>query len=159
MTDVHTPEQRSRNMAAIRGKDTKPEILVRSALHALGYRFRLHRRGLPGTPDIVLPKYKTAIFVHGCFWHSHDCRYGRVTPATRSDFWSTKRAGTIARDQTKKEALEEQGWRVLTVWECETREQGALNALLREHLHSPDALSELATLSVKTPRTVNQGAH
>lgn len=136
MTDVHTPEQRSRNMAAIRGRDTKPEIRVRAALHALGYRFRLHRRDLPGTPDIVLPKYRTAIFVHGCFWHSHDCAFGRVTPATRSEFWSEKRAGTVARDRRKTDALKEQNWRVLTIWECETREPGALSSLLRKCLHA-----------------------
>ena len=86
MADVHTPEQRSRNMAAIRGGDTKPEMRVRALLHALGYRFRLHRKDLPGKPDIVLPKYRTVIFVHGCFWHCHDCRYGSVVPSTRADF-------------------------------------------------------------------------
>jgi DNA mismatch endonuclease, patch repair protein len=159
MTDVHTPEQRSRNMAAIRGKDTKPEIIVRTALHALGYRFRLHRKDLPGTPDIVLPKYKTVIFVHGCFWHSHDCRYGRVTPATRSEFWSDKRAATVTRDQRKKQALEEQGWQVLTIWECETRERGALSSLLQQRLNQPDHPLESGTVFAKTPRKVNQGAH
>src|ERR1700744_5363571 len=95
MADVHTREQRSRNMAAIRGKDTKPEVRVRSVLHALGYRFRLHRKDLPGKPDIVLPKHRIAIFVHGCFWHSHCCRYGAVVPATRAEFWAAKRAGTV----------------------------------------------------------------
>ena len=159
MTDVHTPEQRSRNMAAIRGKDTKPEIIVRNTLHSLGYRFRLHHRDLPGTPDIVLPKYRTAIFVHGCFWHSHYCRYGRVTPATRSDFWSEKRAGTVARDQKKTAALKEQGWRVLTIWECETREPETLSRLLRKYLNHPDPPLETGGVSVKIPRKVSQGAH
>ena len=159
MTDVHTPEQRSRNMAAIRGKDTKPEIIVRTALHALGYRFRLHRRDLPGTPDIVLPKYRTVIFVHGCFWHSHDCRYGRVTPATRSEFWSEKRAGTVARDQRKVMALKEQGWQVLTIWECETREPEALGRLLRERLNHRDPPLETGMVSVEIPRKVIRGAH
>ncbi len=159
MTDVHTPEQRSRNMAAIRGRDTKPEIVVRSALHALGYRFRLHRGDLPGTPDIVLPKYRTAIFVHGCFWHSHNCRYGRVTPATRSEFWSEKRAGTVARDQRNIESLKEHGWYVLTIWECETRDPPALTLFLRELLNHPDPPLETATVSVKIPRKVSQGAH
>lgn len=138
MTDVHTPEQRSRNMAAIRGKDTRPEIAVRSALHSLGYRFRLHRRDLPGTPDIVLPKYRTVVFVHGCFWHSHDCRYGKVKPSTRSEFWSQKRERTISRDQRKIQTLKGQGWQVLTVWECEAKDFGALSRFLRESLNHPD---------------------
>lgn len=141
MTDVHTREQRSRNMAAIRSKDTKPEIKVRSALHALGYRFRLHRKDLPGTPDIVLPKLRTVIFVHGCFWHSHDCRYGKVTPATRSEFWSQKRAGTVARDTRKYEALREQGWRVLNIWECETKSGDELGERLQKYLNGPDSPS------------------
>ena len=157
MTDVHSPEQRSRNMAAIRGKDTKPEIVVRTALHALGYRFRLHRRDLPGTPDIVLPKYRTVIFVHGCFWHSHDCRYGRVTPATRSEFWSEKRAGTVERDQRKIRTLEAKGWQVLTIWECETREPGAVDRLLRGRLNRSRPSSESSSVSVKMPRKVNRG--
>jgi DNA mismatch endonuclease (patch repair protein) len=122
MTDVHTPEQRSRNMAAIRHKNTKPEKLVRSALHFLGYRFRLHRKDLPGCPDIVLPKYGLAIFVNGCFWHSHECRFGRVKPSTRSEFWNKKRSETIQRDERKERLLASQGWRVLTIWECELRD-------------------------------------
>jgi DNA mismatch endonuclease, patch repair protein len=157
MTDVHTPEQRSRNMAAIRGKDTKPEIVVRTALHALGYRFRLHRRDLPGTPDIVLPKYRTVIFVHGCFWHSHDCRYGRVTPSTRSEFWSDKRAGTVERDQRKIRVLEAEGWQVLTIWECETREPGTVDRLLCERLNPSEPSPETGRISVKIPRKVNRG--
>jgi DNA mismatch endonuclease, patch repair protein len=136
MTDVHTREQRSRNMAAIRGKDTKPEIKVRSVLHALGYRFRLHRKDLPGKPDIVLPKFRVAVFVHGCFWHSHSCRYGRVVPATRAEFWSAKRAGTVERDEKKKRALEELGWRVLSLWECEMKDREALAEVLRNFLRT-----------------------
>lgn len=139
MTDVHTSEQRSRNMAAIRGKDTKPEKLVRSVLHAMGYRFRLHRKDLPGKPDIVLPKYKLAIFVHGCFWHSHTCRFGSVTPATRAAFWFAKRQGTVERDLKRTEQLKVLGWKTLTVWECEARnEQVFLKMLadsLREIIH------------------------
>jgi DNA mismatch endonuclease, patch repair protein len=141
MTDVHTHEQRSRNMAAIRSKDTKPEIKVRSALHALGYRFRLHRKDLPGTPDIVLPKLQTVIFVHGCFWHSHNCRFGKVTPATRPEFWSQKRAGTVERDRRKYEALREQDWRVLNIWECETKSADELRKLLQTRLTDPDSPS------------------
>lgn len=156
MTDVHTPEQRSRNMAAIHGRDTKPEILVRAALHAIGYRFRLHRRDLPGTPDIVLPKYRTVIFVHGCFWHSHNCRYGRVTPSTRSEFWSQKRAGTVARDLRKTDALKEKNWRVLTVWECETREPEILSGLLRKYLNHSDPVPQMGRDSAKTSRRVGE---
>jgi DNA mismatch endonuclease (patch repair protein) len=136
MTDVHTQKQRSRNMAAIRGKDTKPEMRVRSALHALGFRFRLHRKDLPGKPDIVLPKYHLVIFVHGCFWHSHSCKYGRVTPATRPEFWSSKRAGTTERDRKKAEALQTLGWRVATVWECETKDPIGLEKSLKKYLHT-----------------------
>jgi DNA mismatch endonuclease (patch repair protein) len=134
MTDVLTNEQRSRNMAAIRGKNTKPEMRVRSLLHSLGYRFRLHRKDLPGKPDIVLPKYQTAVFVHGCFWHSHDCRYGRVMPATRPEFWAEKRRRNVERDERMQRELEAAGWRVLTVWECETRMMEALETRLKADL-------------------------
>ena len=134
MTDVLTNEQRSRNMAAIRGKNTKPEIRVRSLLHSLGYRFRLHRKDLPGKPDIVLPKYQTAVFVHGCFWHCHECRYGRVVPATRQEFWAEKRRGNVERDERVQRELEAAGWRVVTVWECETRMMEALETRLKSDL-------------------------
>lgn len=140
MTDVHTSEQRSRNMAAIRNKNTAPEVRVRAALHALGYRFRLHRKDLPGKPDIVLPKYRTVIFVHGCFWHSHSCRYGQVTPSTRPEFWISKRSGTVERDAQKSRALEELGWRVIVIWECETKDPEALKRLLQQFLYDPDPL-------------------
>lgn len=135
MADVHTREQRSRNMAAIRGKNTQPEMRVRSALHALGYRFRLHRKDLPGKPDIVLPKYRLAIFVHGCFWHSHRCRWGQVQPATRKEFWAEKRAGTVLRDRKKARALKELGWTVVTLWECETKDAQALRDSLQALMH------------------------
>jgi DNA mismatch endonuclease, patch repair protein len=121
MTDVHTCEQRSRNMAAIRSTNTKPEMRVRSALHAMGFRFRLHRKDLPGRPDIVLPKYRTVIFVHGCFWHCHRCKYGSVTPVTRAEFWAAKRGGNIARDKANRARLRKDGWRVVVLWECEVR--------------------------------------
>jgi DNA mismatch endonuclease (patch repair protein) len=108
-------------MAAIRSRNTKPEIKVRSALHKLGYRFRLHRSDLPGKPDIILSKHRMAIFVHGCFWHSHDCKYGNVIPQTRKEFWKKKRSDTIARDSRNVANLQKEGWRVFTVWECQTR--------------------------------------
>ncbi len=132
--DVHTAEQRSRNMSAIRGRDTKPEMRVRSLLHSLGYRYRLHRKDLPGKPDIVLPKYRTAIFVHGCFWHSHNCRWGMVTPKTRSEFWTEKRRGTTERDSRNLRALEAAGWRVLVIWECQSRSAEELRQLLNGEL-------------------------
>jgi DNA mismatch endonuclease (patch repair protein) len=125
MADVHTREQRSRNMAAIRSANTKPEMRVRSALHALGLRFRLHRKDLPGKPDIVLPRYRTAIFVHGCFWHCHSCKYGAVVPATRAEFWAEKRGGNVARDRAHKAALRKLGWQVVVLWECEVRSDEA----------------------------------
>jgi DNA mismatch endonuclease, patch repair protein len=125
MTDVHSSEARSRNMAAIRSANTKPEMRVRSALHALGYRFRLHRKDLPGRPDIVLPRLRTVIFVHGCFWHCHRCKYGSVVPATRADFWAAKRAGNVARDRRNRAALRRAGWRVFVLWECEVRTAAA----------------------------------
>jgi DNA mismatch endonuclease (patch repair protein) len=138
--DVHTAEQRSRNMASIRGKNTKPELRVRSAIHALGYRFRLHRKDLPGRPDIILPRLKLAIFVHGCFWHCHDCRWGRVVPATRPEFWAAKRAGNVERDATKQVTLRELGWKVATIWECQTRTPQELSDALRAILTKCDRM-------------------
>lgn len=123
--------QRSRNMAAIRGRDTKPERRVRSLLHQLGYRFRLHRRDLPGSPDIVLPRHHTVVFVHGCFWHRHvGCRY-TTTPRTRSDFWEEKFRQNMERDARQQASLRDAGWSVVVVWECELREIEALTARLR----------------------------
>ncbi len=134
MSDVLTREQRSRCMAAIKGKNTKPEIAVRSLLHSLGYRFRIHDAKLPGKPDVVLPKYKTALFVHGCFWHMHKCRYGTVTPKTNAAFWAEKRKKTVGRDLIAVIALRKLGWRVFTVWECETRDAMRLARRLNSRL-------------------------
>lgn len=118
MADVHTKEQRSYNMSQIKGKDTKPELLVRKFLHAHGFRFRLHDKKLPGKPDIVLPKYKTAIFVHGCFWHGHkNCKYATI-PKTRTEWWTVKIDGNKTNDKKKKNALAKEGWKVLTIWQC-----------------------------------------
>lgn len=112
-------ESRSRNMAAIKSKDTKPELAVRSLLHALGYRFRLHRADLPGNPDVVLPRYRTVIFVNGCFWHRHqNCQYAS-TPKSNAQFWREKFAANVERDRRAIEVLEQAGWRVVVVWECE----------------------------------------
>lgn len=119
-------------MSRIRSSGTKPEIAVRRALHGMGFRFRLHRRDLPGKPDIVLPKYKLAIFVHGCFWHQHpDCKLASW-PKTRGEYWGPKLTSNVARDQRNVRALEEMGWRVETVWECETRDVDRLGEMLEE---------------------------
>lgn len=134
MVDVHNKEQRSRNMAAIRGRDTKPELIVRRIAHRLGYRFRLHRRDLPGRPDLVLPRHRAVIFVHGCFWHQHNCRYGRVEPATRAEFWKKKRAENVARDVRNVRALRTCGWRVLVVWECWTRAPAGVESRIESFL-------------------------
>lgn len=119
--DIVDPLTRSRMMAGIRGSDTRPERILRSGLHALGFRFRLHRRDLPGRPDIVLPKRRAAIFVHGCFWHRHPgCHYA-TTPATRPDFWQTKFKQNVERDRRNRNDLLTTGWRVAVVWECALR--------------------------------------
>ena len=121
---------RSRNMAAIRGKDTAPELAVRRILHAMGLRFRLHRKDLPGRPDIVLPKHRTVVFVHGCFWHRHEgCRY-TTTPKTRQEFWQTKFATNVERDRRNRTDLRQLGWRVIVVWECELRQPSDLKERL-----------------------------
>ena len=122
MVDVHTPSQRSFNMSRIKGKDTKPEVLVRSLLHRAGFRFRKNVSTLAGKPDLVLPKYNAAVFVHGCYWHRHcGCRYA-TSPSTNVEFWSEKFRGTVVRDEANQLALTALGWRVLTVWECELRD-------------------------------------
>lgn len=121
MADVHTPEQRSYNMSQIRGKNTKPEELVRKYLFSQGFRYRKNDPRLPGKPDIVLPKYKTVIFVNGCFWHGHEgCRYF-VWPKNNAEFWKNKISGNIYRDQKNYNFLVELGWKVLIVWECELK--------------------------------------
>jgi DNA mismatch endonuclease, patch repair protein len=118
--DVLTPQQRSFNMSRIRGRDTKPELALRRGLHARGFRFRLHRRDLPGRPDLVFPTRRAVIFVHGCFWHGHDCPMCRL-PATRTVFWRAKIEGNRARDRGSVNALAAKGWRILVVWECALR--------------------------------------
>lgn len=121
-------------MSGIRGRDTKPELAVRRLVHALGYRFRLHRRDLPGSPDVVLPKHRKVIFVHGCFWHRHPgCRFA-YNPKSRVDFWATKFAENVARDRRTHAELVRMGWQVLTVWECETSNLNDLRETLREFL-------------------------
>lgn len=123
-------------MSRIRGKDTKPEILLRSLLHRRGFRFRLHVPGLPGKPDIVLPRYRTVIFVHGCFWHRHEWCSNATMPKTRTEFWTKKFLKTVERDARKQAELEALGWQVLTVWECElsTVPQQAANIVVNQML-------------------------
>ena len=119
MVDRLTPERRSWNMSRIRSKDTKPEIIVRSLLHRMGFRFRINPKKLPGRPDIVLPKYRAAVFVHGCFWHRHEgCRFA-YTPKSRSEFWQAKFEANKRRDKDARERLREMGWRVVVLWECD----------------------------------------
>jgi DNA mismatch endonuclease, patch repair protein len=134
MTDRIDPTRRSANMARIRGKNTVPELRVRSALHKLGFRFRLHRSDLPGTPDIVLPKYRTVVLVHGCFWHRHlGCKYA-YTPKSRVQFWQKKFADNVERDQHALDNLGLAGWRTIVIWECETRDSAELEVLLRREI-------------------------
>lgn len=120
-------------MARVKNKNTAPELLVRRILHRLGYRFRLHRRDLPGNPDIVLPRHHTAIFVHGCFWHGHDCPRGK-RPATRPDFWNPKLDKNMERDKKNHEMLTQLGWRVVVIWECELADLATLEAKLLRSL-------------------------
>ena len=134
--EIHeVSEQRSRNMSAIKSKNTKPEIKVRKVLHSMGYRFRLHRKDLPGSPDIVLPKYKTVIFVHGCFWHRHEnCKYAS-TPKTRQEFWEAKFQENINRDKLNQENLSSKGWKIIIVWECEIKDKDFdLNRLFKNEI-------------------------
>jgi DNA mismatch endonuclease, patch repair protein len=131
MPDVVTPETRSRMMSGIRGRDTKPEMAVRRYLHARGFRYRLHARELPGRPDIVLPRYRVVVFVHGCFWHRHEgCRFA-YHPKSRQEFWGPKLDGNAARDARDQQRLRDLGWRVDVVWECEATPERL--ALLVDH--------------------------
>ncbi len=118
MADVHNKEIRSYNMSRIRSKNTQPEIQLRRVLHANGFRFRLHYKDLPGSPDIVLPKYRTVIFVHGCFWHNHkNCRFAKF-PATNKTYWTPKLLNNIKRDDKNRLALKKAGWKVIRIWTC-----------------------------------------
>lgn len=134
--DIVDSATRSRMMSGIRGRDTRPEMMVRKFLHARGYRFRLHRKDLPGRPDIVLPRFRTCIFIHGCFWHHHEgCRFA-VLPKTRADFWAQKLRGNVERDRRAQEELARTGWRVLIIWECELKTPEVALAALVEQLEA-----------------------
>ena len=132
--DVFDSETRSRVMRRVKSRDTKPEMRVRRMLHAMGCRYRLHQRDLPGAPDIVMSGRRRIIFVHGCFWHGHDCKAGRKRPATHRDYWDVKLQRNRLRDAENLAKLEAMGWRVLIVWECETRDAEALASRLRDFL-------------------------
>lgn len=132
MTDIVDHQTRSRMMSGIRGKNTKPEVVLRQALHARGFRFRLHSGKVPGRPDLVLPRYRALIFVHGCFWHRHQgCRYAS-TPSTRPEFWQAKFEANVARDRAVHLAVIESGWRVATVWECALRKRQEIEITVEE---------------------------
>lgn len=133
--DIHDKKTRSYNMSRIKGKNTKPEELVRKYLFSQGFRYRKNDKRLPGSPDIVLPKYKTVIFVNGCFWHGHEgCKYF-VWPKSNEEFWKNKIEANIARDKIKTKALEELGWKVVVVWECELKTQNKKDALQNIKMH------------------------
>lgn len=130
MADIISKEKRSWNMSRIKGKDTKPELIVRTLLHRMGYRFRLHRKDLPGKPDIVLPKYRTVIFVHGCFWHRHKgCKFAYI-PKSRVEFWQKKFKENVQRDKKKQAELKKAGWKVIIIWECQVNNKGLLDEII-----------------------------
>lgn len=138
--DVVSSVKRSEMMSGIRGRNTRPELQVRAYLHARGLRFRLHRKDLPGRPDVVLPKYRVAVFVHGCFWHRHPgCKF-TTEPATREDFWRQKFAANVSRDLRNQEALLQAGWRVLVIWECGLRSKSNLEPVLQWIKGGQDAM-------------------
>jgi DNA mismatch endonuclease (patch repair protein) len=140
MTDTLDKGTRSAVMSRVRGKNTAPELVVRTMAHRLGYRFRLHRRGLPGTPDLVFPRLRKVIFVNGCFWHGHpDCDRARL-PKTNIEFWRSKIGATVVRDRRAIEALRDEGWGVLVVWQCDTGDDGKLERVLRDFLSDRETL-------------------
>jgi DNA mismatch endonuclease (patch repair protein) len=151
MADVLTPEQRSFNMSRIRNRDTRPEMIVRSIVHRLGYRYRLHKKDLPGKPDVVLVRHRKIIDVHGCFFHMHKCRYGRVVPATNARFWKTKRLSNVERDHRNLRALRRDGWRVMIVWECETRNPDQLEGKIKRFMDSKKQLTSESNRDKSTP--------
>ena len=130
MSDIYTKQKRSEIMSKISGKETKPEILVRKFLFINGFRYRKNDKRYPGKPDIVLPKYKTVIFVHGCFWHGHNCPAGKL-PETRKEFWEEKINGNIERDKKIKLKLEKQNWKIITIWQCELKNKGIREETLK----------------------------
>lgn len=133
--DIFSKTKRSEIMRSIKGKDTKPEKIVRSLLHSMGYRFRIHVKDLPGSPDIVLPKHKSVIFVHGCFWHGHNCKIAKI-PKTETPFWMNKFEKNKLRDEKNQSELRQRGWKVFVIWECETGDREALQEKISELIRS-----------------------
>ena len=158
MADIVDPFTRSRIMAAVRSTDTSPELAIRKALHARGFRYRTNVRDLPGKPDIVLSRYRAAIFVHGCFWHAHDCRLFRI-PATRTDFWKAKLGRNKERDKEAGNSLNEAGWRFLTVWECAIRgpERRAFEEVIDNVVYWLEEGKLSAEVRGRVPNTCKQG--
>lgn len=134
MSDIVSQETRSRIMSSIRSKDTAPEMAVRSTLHRMGYRFRVHANDLPGIPDVILPRHKKIVFVHGCFWHKHFGCEKFVMPKNNRAFWKEKLAANVKRDKLTKVQLEKMGWKVLVVWECETKNEKYLRTILNDYM-------------------------
>jgi len=160
MTDIVGSKRRSELMANIRGRDTAPEMVVRRIAHRMGLRFRLHRKDLPGRPDLVFPKHRLAVFVHGCFWHRHEgCRLAS-TPKSRAAFWAEKFAANVERDARQEAALRALGWQVLVIWQCETRDGAAVERKLSGLIGCDRAASERRNTSAGTSvdeRSVAQG--
>lgn len=147
LPDIVDSETRSRMMSGIRGKDTKPEHLVRCGLHARGLRFRLHARNIPGKPDLVFPRFHAVVFVNGCFWHGHDCHLFRL-PGTRTEFWQDKFETNRRRDSEVRDQLEKSGWRHLTIWEC---------AIRGRRRRDPEGVLDIAAAWIRNPRSHSTG--
>lgn len=145
---MESPEVRRRTMQAVKSKDTAPELLVRKLAHRMGYRFRLHRKGLPGKPDLVFPRMHKAIFVHGCFWHGHNCARGARVPKANRDYWTKKIARNKERDRVNLIALKELDWKALVLWECQLRDQKGLGAQLSAFLAKVPLLKESSDRTV-----------
>ncbi|MDB5458333.1 MAG: very short patch repair endonuclease [Caulobacteraceae bacterium] len=154
MTDVFTPDKRSSVMRRVKGKDTSPELKVRRLLTRMGLRYRLHRKDLPGKPDIVMPGRRLAIFVHGCFWHGHDCPRGARTPKANRPYWEAKIGGNRERDIAHRAALQASGWRVLTLWECELKDEERLERSVADLLSLPLDRSYAARSSPRSARSI-----
>ena len=155
MTDIVDRRRRSQLMAGIRSRDTAPELAVRHVAHRLGLRFRLHRKELPGCPDLVFPKYRLAVLVHGCFWHRHQgCRYA-YTPKSRVAFWTEKFAGNVARDRRNESALRDLGWDVLVIWECETHDKEFVSQLLQQKIKQRVDLSSGESAALDSVRRIS----
>lgn len=148
MVDVHDPKTRSRNMAAIKGSNTKPELLVRRALHAQGLRYKIHVKDLPGKPDMVFPKHRAVVFIHGCFWHQHDCHLFKW-PSTRKDFWEQKIGRNVTNDELAARKLQDLGWRVALVWECALKGRTRLDYTVAMQTLADWVKSQESTLTIR----------